>query len=797
MSPKEAPAVWSPEGMSQDDFMRKDNCIAVNYLDEVIGHDNKYNCHKFLPGQPKGILHRAFSVMLFDCDGQLLLQQRASSKITFPNVWTNTCCSHPLHGMVPPEVDEPAAVKAGNPMGAKHAAVRKLRHELGIPEGQLDPARFKFMTRVHYWAADTLSHGDESPWGEHEIDYLLLYRLVKGEPLDLNPHPEEVRDVRWLGRTELQDAMAGEGPHAEDMPLWSPWFRIIAARFLDPWWQNLDEALTTNKHIDVDRVHRFDPPEVHYGGAGGALPKLDEIAAAESSVKTSNSPALKLEKAEVKSALLRRGKPAKGAEGAKQGAYGKVVTHSTSKLDQLMRPLEVMAAIRFKFLGGEKALQDTVDRSNKDVAFCIEMLDKVSRSFAVVIRQLPSGLSLDIAVFYLVLRALDTVEDDMEAYKDKEALKMEELKKFGAKRLSDPECSVTGVGEGDEKTLAERFGAVVRVYQTLPKSSQEVIRDITDKMGAGMAEYVQADLGQGTADQAAYDRYCHMVAGLVGEGLTRLFVERGFEDDALMGQGERVWPFCVDPKKEPKNLGLVNSMGLFLQTVNIIRDYLEDYVDGRAFWPQTLWKKYATTGDLGEFARPTAHGAGVQLPMQGVAGKVAAKGVGIQALCCLDEMVGVALELVPDCLEYLNRVRNPLIYRFCAIPQLMAIATLAEVFDNPLVFTGVVKVRKGATVRLIQACIDGPDAVHWWFRQYATELSEKVTSGRCAGATPEDSRGKLIVAGCARIIKTTQARAEANEARLQKNWRNGLLKAAGFMALGSSVAVAVAGRFMG
>lgn len=46
------------------------------------------------------------------------------------------------------------------------------------------------------------------------------------------------------------------------------------------------------------------------------------------------------------------------------------------------------------------------------------------------------------------------------------------------------------------------------------------------------------------------------------------------------------------------------SMGLFLQKTNIIRDYLEDYVDGRAFWPQDVWKKYAVTGQLGEFALP-------------------------------------------------------------------------------------------------------------------------------------------------------------------------------------------------
>ena len=45
----------------------------------------------------KGLLHRAFSVFLFDSQNRLLLQQRASEKITFPDMWTNTCCSHPLN----------------------------------------------------------------------------------------------------------------------------------------------------------------------------------------------------------------------------------------------------------------------------------------------------------------------------------------------------------------------------------------------------------------------------------------------------------------------------------------------------------------------------------------------------------------------------------------------------------------------------------------------------------------------------------------------------------------------------
>lgn len=69
---------------SQQDFMFRDNCILVDEHDKVIGNANKYDCHKFTKAQPKGLLHRAFSVFLFNEEGKLLLQQRAASKITFP-----------------------------------------------------------------------------------------------------------------------------------------------------------------------------------------------------------------------------------------------------------------------------------------------------------------------------------------------------------------------------------------------------------------------------------------------------------------------------------------------------------------------------------------------------------------------------------------------------------------------------------------------------------------------------------------------------------------------------------------
>jgi len=251
--------------MSQEDFMMQDQCILLDMQDNAIGMDNKYETHIFCPERPRAKLHRAFSVFLFNDQNELLLQQRAASKITFPNVWTNSCCSHPLSGFGGVEVDAPEAVAAGNPQGVMRAAVRKLLHELGIPGEELPIEKFKFLTRMHYWAADVVTHGTDSPFGEHEIDYILFIKT----PVTCNLNPEEVSAVQYVSLEKLQDIMKPESGL-----LWSPWFRIIVERFLPSWWKDLDQTLTTDAHDDFGSIHRFDCSSEHLGGHGSAGPWL-------------------------------------------------------------------------------------------------------------------------------------------------------------------------------------------------------------------------------------------------------------------------------------------------------------------------------------------------------------------------------------------------------------------------------------------------------------------------------------------------------------------------------------------
>ena len=73
-------------GLSQADFMHKDTCITVDEGDNVLGSASKKDVHVFDSSTPQGRLHRAFSMFLFDSQNRLLLQQRAASKVTFPQV---------------------------------------------------------------------------------------------------------------------------------------------------------------------------------------------------------------------------------------------------------------------------------------------------------------------------------------------------------------------------------------------------------------------------------------------------------------------------------------------------------------------------------------------------------------------------------------------------------------------------------------------------------------------------------------------------------------------------------------
>ena len=159
-------------------------------------------------------MHRAFSILVFDSEGRLLLQQRSPEKITFPGVWANTCCSHPLH--YEPELEMQDA------LGVKRAAQRKLGQELGIPATDAPLEDMVFMTRMLYRARAS------AEWVEHELDHIICLRAdVKPAP-----NPNEIAETRWVTQAELRELLDSEQI--------GPWFRLIAENLLPAWWENLD-----------------------------------------------------------------------------------------------------------------------------------------------------------------------------------------------------------------------------------------------------------------------------------------------------------------------------------------------------------------------------------------------------------------------------------------------------------------------------------------------------------------------------------------------------------------------------
>ena len=218
--------------------------IQVNERDEVLGPLSKLEAHR-----GPGAFHRAFSLLLFNSKGEMLLQRRSMDKVTFPGVWANACCSHPLHAEA--ELDEE------NAMGVKRAAVRKLEQELGISPSQVSEDDMSFMTKMRY--ASRMN----AEWIEREIDHI----LVMTADVELNPNPNEVAEVMWVDHEALE-AMLIEERQPENAV--APWFRSIAARIMTKdWWRHHADSTKLAELAD-DKIHDMGDISHMLPGAEGA-----------------------------------------------------------------------------------------------------------------------------------------------------------------------------------------------------------------------------------------------------------------------------------------------------------------------------------------------------------------------------------------------------------------------------------------------------------------------------------------------------------------------------------------------
>lgn len=385
----------------------------------------------------------------------------------------------------------------------------------------------------------------------------------------------------------------------------------------------------------------------------------------------------------------------------------------------LLHPYQLRSIIQWKLWHNPVHQRDTASES-ETLKECFRYLTLTSRSFATVIQELDHELLVPVALFYLVLRGLDTIEDDMTiAVAEKVAL----LQKFDHSMTQDG-WQFHDSSERDRELLAN-FDVVVTELKKLKPAYLEIIRDIASKMGNGMADYVQNTkmIEDGIQTIEEYELYCHYVAGLVGEGLTRLFVESKLGNPKLL-----------------ERPSLTESMGQFLQKTNIIRDIHEDWQDGRRWYPKEIWRKHV---DEWEHMFDGSHRQ--------------------QAINCITEMVLDALKHVEECLFYMAGMREQSVFNFVVIPQAMAIATLELVFRNPAVLERNVKITKGDACQIMLESTQNLSTACNVFRTYARRIQAKND--------PRDPNYLAVSVRCAKIeqfIETLFPTQDAGRAELEK-----------------------------
>lgn len=168
--------------------MREEQVILVNENDEQIGLMPKMEAHE------KAVLHRAFSVFVFNDKNELMLQQRALDKYHSPGLWTNTCCSH--------QRDGETNIQAGK---------RRLQEEMG------------FVTELK----ESISFIYKAPFDngltEHEYDHVLLGKFNDTPVIN----PDEVADWKWMLLEDVKDDIDTSPEH------YTAWFKIIFQKFYE------------------------------------------------------------------------------------------------------------------------------------------------------------------------------------------------------------------------------------------------------------------------------------------------------------------------------------------------------------------------------------------------------------------------------------------------------------------------------------------------------------------------------------------------------------------------------------
>lgn len=168
--------------------MKEELVILVNESDEKQGLMPKMEAHE------KGVLHRAFSVFIYNDKEELLLQQRALHKYHTPGEWANSCCSH--------QRDGETSIEAGK---------RRLQEELGFVTELEERSTFIYKAKF------------DNGLTEHELDHIMVGRYNEDPVLN----PEEVADFKWMSISDIQTDIK------QNPEKYTAWFKIIMLEHLD------------------------------------------------------------------------------------------------------------------------------------------------------------------------------------------------------------------------------------------------------------------------------------------------------------------------------------------------------------------------------------------------------------------------------------------------------------------------------------------------------------------------------------------------------------------------------------
>ncbi len=217
--------------------------------------------------------------------------------------------------------------------------------------------------------------------------------------------------------------------------------------------------------------------------------------------------------------------------------------------------------------------------SDGDLAYQTEILQRVSRTFALTIPQLPAGLRDVVGNAYLLCRITDTIEDEPAlSARQKQAFAERFIDIVAGRDAVEPFARELCAGLSSATTASEHdlianTARVIHITYGFEPAQREALARCVRIMARGMAEFQLQATPAGLAELAQLDRYCYYVAGVVGEMLTELFCDYSAEINA----------------HRDELLGLSVSFGQGLQMTNILKDIWDDWQRGACWLPRAVF----------------------------------------------------------------------------------------------------------------------------------------------------------------------------------------------------------------